>query len=153
MKVFSCRGRQIALDIALGVCYLHSKGIIHFDLKGANVLLSKNLSAKISDVGLSKIMRGAATTATQAGTWRWASPEQISLERGVTLASDIWSLAVLVFDLCSNQGVRMKGREVRRLSVPAEAPQAVQDLIDACLVIDSAQRPSATEFYSRLLAA
>jgi serine/threonine protein kinase len=42
----------VALDVARGLHYIHSFRIIHFDLKSANVLMSKR-TAKISDVGLS----------------------------------------------------------------------------------------------------
>ena len=113
------------------------------------MLLTKDTTAKISDVGLSKIMKGTRTAATQAGSLRWASPEQLFAQQ-VTLSSDIWSLAMTIFDLCSYQGESLHGRETRRLLVPSEAPQGVQDLIFDCLVEDAESRPSAAEFYSRL---
>lgn len=44
------RGSSIALDIALGVQYLHSRGIVHFDIKSSNVLLQNDMTAKVSPV-------------------------------------------------------------------------------------------------------
>ena len=47
-----CRGKQIALDVARGLHYLHSRRILHLDLKSANILLSREgLRAKIADTG------------------------------------------------------------------------------------------------------
>jgi Protein kinase domain len=48
------RGWRIAKDIAAGLHYLHSLGIVHMDLKSSNVLLSRFGAAKIADVGLAK---------------------------------------------------------------------------------------------------
>jgi serine/threonine protein kinase len=48
------RGSGIAKDIAAGLHYLHSRSIVHMDLKSSNILLSNFGMAKIADVGLSK---------------------------------------------------------------------------------------------------
>lgn len=69
-------GRRIALDIARGLHFLHSKKIVHFDLKSANVLLSRDCTAKIADVGLAKIMHQQfLSTLYCVGTFAWAAPE------------------------------------------------------------------------------
>lgn len=49
------RGRRIAMEIAKGLAYLHSKDIAHLDLKSPNILLDASDKAKIGDVGLGKI--------------------------------------------------------------------------------------------------
>ena len=46
------RGKQVALEVALALHYLHSHSTIHFDLKSPNVLLTRYGTAKIADVGL-----------------------------------------------------------------------------------------------------
>ena len=72
-------GRRIALDIARGLHFLHSKKIVHFDLKSANVLLSRDFTAKIADVGLAKIMQQQfLSTLYCVGTFAWAAPEVTS---------------------------------------------------------------------------
>ena len=74
------RGRQIAANIASGLHYLHEmKHVIHFDLKSPNVLLDRHGTAKIADVGLSKILRDTThnTISSGIGTMMWASPEQL----------------------------------------------------------------------------
>lgn len=44
------RGRHIALDVASGLHALHIRNIVHFDIKSPNILLTRNLDAKIADV-------------------------------------------------------------------------------------------------------
>ena len=51
-----CRGRSIALDIARGMHFLHSRRIVHMDLKSPNILLGDTGVAKIADVGLARVM-------------------------------------------------------------------------------------------------
>jgi serine/threonine protein kinase len=50
---------RIALDIAQGMSYLHSKDVLHRDLTSKNILLDAYLTAKVSDLGLSKIKSDA----------------------------------------------------------------------------------------------
>ena len=63
------RGRYIALGIARGLVYLHSKGIIWFDCKPGNVLLDHTgLVAKIADFGLAKILESTFTLGFQVSS-------------------------------------------------------------------------------------
>lgn len=69
-------GRRIALDVARGLHFLHSNKIVHFDLKSANILLARDNTAKIADVGLAKIMhRQFLTSLYNVGTFAWSAPE------------------------------------------------------------------------------
>ena len=68
-------GRRIALDTARGLHFLHSRKIVHFDLKSANILLSRDFTAKIADVGLARIMQQQfLSTLYCVGTFAWAAP-------------------------------------------------------------------------------
>ena len=58
------RGMSIALDIAEGLSYLHSGGVVHLDLKSPNVLLTADHTAKIADVGLARML-GSKTHMSQ----------------------------------------------------------------------------------------
>lgn len=53
---------QVALDAARGLAYLHSRRIAHLDIKSANVLLTREGKAKISDVGLARVVQASPTT-------------------------------------------------------------------------------------------
>jgi serine/threonine protein kinase len=93
---------RMALDVARGMEYLSKIGIVHRDLAARNVLVSSDLSCKISDFGFA---RHSETGTVESDSnfqvaIRWVAPEVIST-RGYTSSSDIWSFAVLLFELYS----------------------------------------------------
>ena len=55
MLRWNCCGKNIALDVARGLHFLHNHSVVHFDLKSHNILLSREGTAKITDVGLARI--------------------------------------------------------------------------------------------------
>ena len=61
---------QIAMDVARALAYLHSKRIVHLDVKSANVLLSRDGTAKLGDVGMARIMANDYVTGV-VGTLAW----------------------------------------------------------------------------------
>ena len=62
----TCRGKNVALDIATGLFYLHSRAICHLDIKSPNILLTKDYTAKIADVGIARILMVNKTRLTSA---------------------------------------------------------------------------------------
>lgn len=98
----NCRGLKIAIDIAAGLAYLHKRRVVHLDLKSSNILLTGDVEpkAKISDVGIARIMPGSQEyiTGGAGGTWHWCSPEVI-LGQKCTAAADIWSFGVVLVGL------------------------------------------------------
>ncbi|GAA5940863.1 hypothetical protein JCM10213_007988 [Rhodosporidiobolus nylandii] len=93
------------VQILEGLSYLHEQGVVHCDLKAANILSNKRGVAKLSDFGVSlnlhaiKATKGINAGANEAnGTPNWMAPEIIALE-GATAASDIWSLGATVIEL------------------------------------------------------
>ncbi|KAI7843216.1 hypothetical protein COHA_003196 [Chlorella ohadii] len=95
------RGKKIALDVARALVYLHSKRIIHLDLKSANVLLTRDGTAKLGDVGLSKIMAGDYVSGV-VGTLAWSAPELLLGEHCTTKA-DVFSMGILLWEICCNE--------------------------------------------------
>jgi serine/threonine protein kinase len=82
-----------------GLQYLHDQGVIHRDIKGANILTTKNGKVKLADFGVStSTLAGADKEAQVVGTPYWMAPEIIQLS-GATPASDIWSLGCTVIEL------------------------------------------------------
>ncbi|POS87394.1 cell division control protein-like protein 15 [Erysiphe pulchra] len=86
-------------QVLLGLQYLHDQGVIHRDIKGANILTTKDGKVKLADFGVStSTLAGADKEAQVVGTPYWMAPEIIQLS-GATPASDIWSLGCTVIEL------------------------------------------------------
>ena len=95
---------DIALQVADGLCAAHKKGIIHRDIKSANVMLDSERRVKILDFGLAQLVGGTRITraGTVLGTPAYMSPEQIRGEE-VDERTDIWSLGVLLYEMLAGQ--------------------------------------------------
>ncbi|RYO78745.1 hypothetical protein DL766_008488 [Monosporascus sp. MC13-8B] len=86
-------------QVLQGLQYLHDQGVIHRDIKGANILTTKDGKVKLADFGVStSTLAGPDKEAQVVGTPYWMAPEIIELS-GATPASDIWSLGCTVIEL------------------------------------------------------
>ena len=91
---------QMAVQIASGIAFLHSKSIMHCDIKSMNFLVANDLTIKVSDFGASKIVAPVATNSDGVGTPYWSAPEVLRGEKN-TLQSDVFSLVVVLWELLS----------------------------------------------------
>ncbi|CAG5098943.1 Oidioi.mRNA.OKI2018_I69.XSR.g16109.t1.cds [Oikopleura dioica] len=92
-----CDRLQVALDVVNGLRYLHSRGLVHRDIKLKNVLLDGNNRAKISDLGFCK--PGAMLSGSVVGTPIHMPPE---LFKGAYDASiDVYALGIMLWYICS----------------------------------------------------
>ncbi|KAH9669153.1 non-specific serine/threonine protein kinase [Citrus sinensis] len=96
--------RRIALEIAKGLHYLHDEcdtRIIHCDIKPQNILMDESRTAKISDFGLSKLLKPDQTrTYTMArGTRGYAAPEWYNNNAPITSKADVYSFGVMLLEI------------------------------------------------------
>lgn len=83
---------------------MHSKGIVHRDIKGANILVSDAGVAKLADFGCSKQLAGMCTGSIEEsmkairGSVPWMAPEVIK-QSGHGRPSDIWSFGATVIEM------------------------------------------------------
>ncbi|HKO88914.1 MAG TPA: serine/threonine-protein kinase [Burkholderiales bacterium] len=97
------RGLEITAQIARGLAYAHEHGVVHRDVKPANVILVGSRRAKITDFGIARLNTASSTADRElAGSPKYMSPEQI---RGETVdgRSDLFSLGAILYEMLAGK--------------------------------------------------
>ncbi|KAL1560802.1 mitogen-activated protein kinase kinase kinase 17-like [Salvia divinorum] len=139
--------RGYTQGIAKGLDYLHSRGIVHCDIKGSNVLLVGG-AAKIADFGCAK----AAGESAIGGTPLFMAPE-VARGEEQGFAADVWALGCTVIEMASGRSPWPNAAETLcRIAYSGEAPEFPaslsemgKDFLSKCLRVDPRKRWTAEE--------
>lgn len=150
----------IAAGVAAGLQAIHSASVIHRDLKPANILLTEDLTPKISDFGISKLVTEAMTrTSATIGTPIYMAPEAADA-RGADAPADVYALGIMLFELLVGQPPFAEGGtfavlRAHAMDIPPRVegvPADLTELIAAMVGKEPAARPSVAEVGQRLAA-
>eukprot|EP00884_Botryococcus_braunii_P020299 jgi/Botrbrau1/6953/Bobra.0215s0030.1 len=153
-KAFSwyMRGSKVALDVARGIAYLHHMGIIHYDIKPSNILLnSGGDTAKIGDIGLSKVLGSLASSSSISlrGTLQYMAPELL-LGQGSSFAVDIFSFGMMLHEIITGEIPDALRGPLREPRVPEECGEDVKLLYERCVDMVPEKRPNVTDLVTEL---
>ncbi len=140
-----------------GLCYLHAQGVIHRDIKGANILTTKNGLLKLADFGVAKKLTDAASIDEEetdvVGTPYWMAPEMIEMT-GLTTACDIWSVGITIIELVTGNPPYFDLPPMQALyrivqddhpPLPDTLSPSLTDFLVLCFRKESVMRKSASE--------
>jgi serine/threonine-protein kinase len=95
-KLSATQAVEMTTGVLSGLSFLHSKGIIHRDIKPQNVLLQGD-TPRLADFGISRLMQATAVSSAIIGTDAYMAPESFEGKRNVQ--TDIWSVGVVLYQL------------------------------------------------------
>lgn len=132
------RSVDIAAQVAGALHYAHEHGVVHRDVKPANVLLSDSSVVKVVDFGIAKALLGDDLTQTDVtlGTARYLAPEQVE-GRPPDARSDLYSLGIMLFEMLCGRAPFDADNELalalKHTTETPPAPSTMQESVPAWL--------------------
>jgi serine/threonine-protein kinase len=147
--------------IARAVHHLHSKGILHRDLKPGNIMLDEHGEPLVSDFGLAKFLDADAELTQEGvivGTPAYMAPDLVAAQPGgASIRSDVWSLGVIFYELLTGKrpfvgsGVKEVSQNIllitppRPRSLKAGLDPSLEMIVLTCLEKDPERRYASAE--------
>lgn len=147
--------RSIIGQMALALHAAHEAGVVHRDVKPANVMLTSDGVVKLTDFGIARATgsTGLTRTGEMLGTPHYLSPEQ-ALGRAATAASDLYALGVVAhemltgrrpFDLDTPVATALAHISEPMPTLPSAVPTDLLDVVSRCLAKDPKDRPASAQ--------
>nr|KJB58019.1 hypothetical protein B456_009G190600 [Gossypium raimondii] len=150
---------KLAIDVSEGMSYLHQNGIMHRDLKAANLLMDENGVVKIADFGVARVQAQPGVMTAETGTYRWMAPEVIE-HKPYDHKADVFSFGVVLWEMLTGKlpyenltplqaavGVVQKGL---RPVIPQHTRPKFVELLERCWQQDPSLRPEFSEITNLL---
>lgn len=141
--------------VLLGIKFIHSKKLINRDIKGRNILITKDGEVKLCDFGICRIYHKNRMKEIRGGSPYWMAPEILKKEE-YNQNIDIWALGITCIELAefeppysdfgSNEVIKQIIKSPPQgLSKPKKWSKEFNDFIRQCLLLDKNKRPMADE--------
>lgn len=146
---------EIAQGLLRALAFAHERGVVHRDVKPANVLRGRDGLIKLTDFGIAKLAdTGRDKTTMVAGTPAYMAPEQF-VGKGIDHRTDLFAVGVTLYELLTGQlpfpGIVREAPPTPPSSLRGDLPPVVEAAILQCLETDTARRPSSAMHVARLL--
>jgi serine/threonine protein kinase len=154
---------RVGAELASALSAAHAEGIVHRDVKPANVLIGDDGRARLADFGIAQALEDGAAALTEAGsiigTLRYMSPERLE-GQAPTPAADVWGLGAVLLEAITGRPpydarTPMELLEAARLGPPdlSGVPESLATSLRGMLSPEPTARPAADELQARLAAA
>ena len=153
-RLLEVQAKPIIYQILDALDYIHKLGVCHRDIKPENILIDQTGRVKLSDFGLSKfISQESSLVSTPCGSPCYASPECLSGKEYDGVASDMWSLGVLLYATVigqlpwtkRNQSELFRQIKAADFTIPNFITNDCRDLIYKLMTPDSTKRLTARQ--------
>ncbi|EQC38444.1 STE/STE11 protein kinase [Saprolegnia diclina VS20] len=159
-KTFGCSepvAQTYVYQILLGIAYLHSKNVVHYDIKPSNILIDQHGGVKLADFGASRLLNASSVAQGKSlrGTPYYMAPEVVK-QAGTSVKVDIWSLGCSLVKMLTGvplwKSMKFQSQialffHIANLTAPPELPASIspvaKSFITACLQVAPEARPSA----------
>lgn len=160
---------EIAIQVGRALTAAHRQGVIHRDVKSTNIIFKDDQGVKIGDFGIARFVSAEGFTRTRLmlGTIDYMSPEQIRGEKHIDARTDIYSLAIVIYEMLTGElpftgetEYAVQEKQLRSRPVPpgrkkkdlrGYCPPSLENAVLKALEKEPARRPQTMAVFVRTL--